>query len=405
MSAEEVQVTIRDGPRVQGVDLLAPGGAVLRLGMALASGQWVVLDIQHPSFPAPLVAPARLVWSRTGPDGVVVAGFELHGTWERLATVRRSLLGILGSRALVDGRLVGWVLRDPADGTWACHSVHTVKIAVVSDEEGQLVVRSRDDGSVTPASSLGDGVAQALGLEGPPLFDPPLPEDEQAILAARTVVMSPGRALVPSLSPPPREGEDLPAAGEKERGPTGRLLEPRGRANEVRPPEPKPASPAGKAPPSGRPSETGPARAPEARPRAPEPRPILPSPAQPAPQKPAAKGASSVMRDPHASSGLRRPQHPFANKQKQYSQILAGEDTVGWITSTGQDSWTAYDLDGRHVAVIAAQGADGFRLCWFGDKATESLEFLDAPTCLEALAAAFELDRLPRVEPALPGIS
>ena len=150
----ETTVTVRDGPRVLGLDVLAPGGAVLHMSMGMVLGQWVVLDVQHPSFPAPLVAPARVGWSRSAPDGSALVAFELHGTWERLAIVRRSLLGILASRALDGERLAGWVLRDP-DGTWACHSVYTVKVAVLSPQPGgAVIVRQRDDGSTREAPSL-----------------------------------------------------------------------------------------------------------------------------------------------------------------------------------------------------------------------------------------------------------
>lgn len=365
MPPAETAIVVRDGPRVVGLDTLAPGGAVLHMSMGMVVGQWVVLDVQHPTFPAPLVAPARVGWSRAAQDGSALVAFELHGTWERLAIVRRSLLGILASRALSGERLVGWVLRDP-DGTWACHSVHTVKVAVLSPQTGgRVIVRRRDDGSTWEAPSLLDGVAMAYGLDAPPRMDPPLPEDaapsEAELFAAGTIVVGPERAPVPTRSPLPDETiavRPAPFGGEPAR--------------------------------AGRPAKKG----------APP-----PPPPPPAPPRPAAKGASSVMKDPHASSGFRRPQRPTTGRHTDYSQILAGENTVGWLGPTSEGSWTAYDLEGAKVAVIMAQGADGFRLCWFGDKATESLEFLDAPTCLEALAAAFELDRLPRVDPPLPGVS
>lgn len=364
MSLSTVGVVLRDGPRVLGVEVIAPGGVVVRVANPLAAGQWIQVELRHGSFPAPLVVSGRVGWCRAAPTGAISAALELHGTWEGLSGVRRALLSVLASRVLDGERLVGWVLLDPETGSWAVHSIHSIKLAVLArDEAGRLVLRQRD-GAALEMRGTGEALAHVFGLVRAPRLDPPLPNLEspsspsdsslpqEEVFAANTVVMKPEQAEVgglgdifaartvniPPESPGESSSEDLEGSRDPSTSGTGKTI------SQIR-------------------------------------------------RRP--KGGSSVIAPPKESG-----------KHKRYSKILAGNETVGWIGATGEDSWSIFDPSGAKLAVLLRQeGMKNVRLCWFGDRADESLEFLEAPSGLEALAVAFELPASPRIEPRLPGLT
>lgn len=374
MSGSTIGAVLRDGPRVLAVELIAPGGVVLRIASALAAGQWSSLELRHPSFPAPLAVSARVAWCRAAPDGSISAGLELHGTWEGLSRVRRALLSVVASRVLDGDRFLGWVLRDPETGSWTVHSVHSVKLAVLSRDGERLVLKQRD-GAASEVRAPGEGLALVFGLPRAPRLDPPLPNveapsspsdsslpEEEAVFGANTVVVPPERADV-ALG-------DIFAARTVNLGPGSGdsscedLVD--GDATSIAPP--------GTLPRSNSKADPG-----------------------------SSSRLSRIKRQKGSSAVI---QPPREGKHKAYSKILAGNETVGWIAPAGEDSWSVFDPSGSKLAVLLRPpGTTLARLCWFGDTADESLEFLEAATCLEALAVAFELPASPRIDPRLPGLS
>lgn len=333
------------------VERLAVGGAVLRLADALAQGRWVHVDLAHPTFAAPISTVARVAWCQTIVPGMPLSlvALEFVAPWDALEALRRAILGVQASVARAGDEEVGFVLREP-DGSFTCHSAHTSKLAVVVVDGGQAWVRRREANE--PASSFADALAQVFGRTEPLRLDPPLEapgegrkaaklseasgatpaQDEEEILAARTLVLDAARVRAAPAPSPEVDEEELLAA------------------------------------------RTVVLRAPRLEP------------------------------DPDTTVALPKdrvaPREP-SGPDRRYSKVLLGARFLGWVSpdSTGA-SWSIYDERRTKLALVIPEGK-ALRVCLMGAAAVESLEYIDAPSAAAAMAAAFDVEGLPRIEPPL----
>lgn len=425
-----ITLLLRDGPPILSLERLTVGNAVLRLNEALTNGRWVVADLQHPAFGAGLSTAARVTWSQQIAPGLPLwlAGIEFTGSWESLGALRRSLLGVLASQALAPEGPIGFVTREP-DGTWTCHTSQTIKVAMIAPDGAGFAVRRRDDrdptGVVLNATSWSDALARSFDRADAPRLDPPLrpasaapssgamqkpaakpastpPKTaapakpaapakrsaaeayEEAVLAARTVVIPPERPPVSESSedailaantiiPMSQSSEDAILAART-------ILE-----DDDEPP-----------PPDDDPESTAVIIRKLAA-AAPKVEPVKPS--TPAPRPEPTRPASAPAKKPSEPARS----EPRTGSNKKWSKVLAAGKQVGWIAPDTPTSWSTYNDEGRKTAVISAE--EGVvRVCWLGEQATESFEYFEAPTAKEAIVVAFELTTEPKIEPPLAGL-
>jgi hypothetical protein len=401
-----ISLVLRDGPPILALERLTVGGAVLRLNDTLTNGRWVVADLQHPDFgAAPLSTAARVSWSQQIAPGLPLslAGLEFTGSWEALGTLRRAILGVVASKALAADAPVGFVTVEP-DGSWTCHTAQTIKVAMISADGAAFSVRRRDDrdpgGVVLAAASFAEALARAFDLDEAPRLDPqvgpasgprsgaiqkpmavpkpkapaaavtpPAPPKrtgaaaayEEAVLAARTVVIAPERP--PAMSEASEAeilgantmvvGPERPMSESTEDA----ILASRTIIEDDRPPSDDPESTA-----------------------------VI-----------VKKGAAAEQ------APRRTRSDPPTRNNRRWSKVLSGGKQVGWIAPDTPTAWSTYDDAGRKTAVISAE--EGVvRVCWLGDQATESFEYFEAPTAKEAIVVAFELTAEPKIEPPLAGL-
>lgn len=390
-----INLVLRDGPPILALERLTVGGAVLRVDEALASGRWVVADLQHPSFGAPLSTTARVTWSQPVVPGLPLslAGLEFTGTWEALGAVRRAILGVVASHALAADGPVGFVTVEP-DGSWTCHTAQTIKVAMIVMEGAGFVVRRRDDrdpaGVALAAASFAEALARAFDRPDAPRLEPPIgpigaPKSgaypkpaatppraaptpqaqppaapparrsasaayEDAVLAARTVVLPPERPRLSEADEDASPERPMSASTEDAILAANTIIDHDG-------------------PPSGDPDDP--------------------------------ESTSVIVRKP--APPRRSRSDPPTRSNRRWSKVLSGGRQVGWIAPETATAWSTYDDAGRKTAVISAE--DGVvRVCWLGDQATESFEYFEAPTAKEAIVVAFELTAEPRIDPPLAGL-
>lgn len=372
-------LTLQSGPAVLDVERLTADGAVLRLAQALAPGRWVAGELKHPSFAQPLAVAARVTWSQPIAPGLdlTLTALEFVGTWEALWTLRRAVLGAQASRATVGEAHVGWVVVEPGGGRWTCHGAETVKVAVVAREEKGFSVRRRDAPEPVVVESFDEALARGFAVSTAPRLEPDVeapdphprpapaaapprsapapakaPDDEEAVLAARTLVIG--------ERPPARASEDAVLAARTV------VIDPQ------RPPEVDEEA-------------------------------VL-----------AARTMVVVDRAPRSFDDeeevlaartvvLGKEPRGGEGDDRRWSKVLDGERLVGWIAPDTPEAWSIYDERGRKTAIIAALEGT-VRVCWLGDKATESFEYFEASTPIEAIVAAYELSAPPRIEPPIPGL-
>lgn len=373
-------LSLQSGPAVLAVERLTVDGAVLRLSEAVAAGRWVAAELRHPSIGQPLTVAAKVTWSQPIAPGLALSltAVDFVGTWEALGSVRRAILGAQGSRAYAGDAMAGHVVVEPG-GTWACHGPETVKVAVVARDEGRFSVRRRDAREPATASTFAEAIARAFGLPTAPRLDPaiepseaprsgsharptgrpapapspaPAPaEDEEAVLAARTLLIEPDE--------PPTSGDD----GDEEA-----LL--------------------AAATDAGEPVD-------EAAVLAARTMVVVDRP-------PASLDDHAVLAARTVVLGREAPPRD-GQGDRRWSKVLDGGRLVGWIAPDTEQAWSIYDDRGRKTAIVASVEGT-VRVCWLGDKATESFEFFEAPTALEAIAVAYELTGPPKIEPPLAGL-
>lgn len=319
-------------------------GMVLQLAAPLAEGQWLLLEVQHPRLPQPLSAQIRVGWCRAiANDPSPYAGVEFVGTWAELIHLRRSLARLVGRRVLLGEQEIGHVVIDGSGTT--CFSTQTATQAlVIADGQGGFLVR-RPDGAATCAS-LGDALASAFRLDRPPRLDPPLD-------------------LGPVSTPATASPESRPASALSE----DEIL---GANTLVMTPD-----------------------------RIEEEDAIL--------------GANTIVL---TDSGRRhqtailgadgKPAESGRIKRKASSRVVdvGPETVVGFVCKgTVEASFELYNPQGKKVGVVAPGDSEGFRVVLMGASPEDSLQFLQASSCLGAVAAAFELEQMPRIEPPLDGLT
>lgn len=342
-----------------GVERLTVSGAVLRLAEALPAGRWVVADLQVGSG---LSTPAKVAWSQPVAPGLplTLAGLEFVGTWEALGALRRAILEVVGSRALDGDAAVGFVVAEPGGG-WTCYGAESMTLAVVTPDGARFGVRRRDPReAVSAAASFDEALARAFDRTAAPRLDPPLGPPGAARAASRP----------PAAAPAPSDEGDGEAAVLAART---MVLGP------------------GRPPPSLD-DDADEEQVLAARTMIVDDRPPLDD-----DDEDEVLGAHTlVLRDGDQAG-------PQGRTDRRWSKVLDGGRLVGWIAPDTASAWSIYDEQGRKTAVVAADEGRA-RVCWLGDKATESFEYFEAPTPREAIAVAYELTGPPAIEPPIAGL-
>ncbi|MCO5169926.1 MAG: hypothetical protein M9894_26610 [Planctomycetes bacterium] len=353
-----IALTLQKGPPVLAVERLTVSGAVLRLAEGVPAGRWVVADLQVGQG---VSTPAKVAWSQQVAPGLplTLAGLEFVGTWEALGTLRRAILGVVGSRALDGDAHVGFVVAEPG-GTYTCYSAESVTLAVISPDGARFSVRRRDPreatGVTSTEASFDDALARAFSTREAPRLDPPVgpararpassapapakpaapaPAEEDAVLAARTLVLGPER---PGAAQDDLDEEQVLAAR------TMVVVDDRPPLDD---------------------------------------------------EEEVLAAHTLVLKGGEAG--------PQGRTDRRWSKVLDRGRLVGWIAPDTETAWSIYDEQGRKTAVVAADEGRA-RVCWLGDKATESFEYFEAPTPLEAIAVAYELTGPPAIEPPIAGL-
>lgn len=369
-------LTLQSGPAVLAIERLTVDGAVLRLSEALTASRWVAAELKHPALPQALTIAAKVTWSQPIAPGLALtlAALEFVGTWEALGGLRRAVLGAQSSRAYAGDAPAGYVVVEPG-GAWACHGVETAKVAVVAREGRGFSVRRRDAREPLQAASFADALAHAFALPTPPRLDPPIePPDAEAPRSgahlrptAPTEAAKTAKAAKAPRTPPAQDEAAVLAARTMVIGPErppGSLGDGLGGDDE---------------------EAVLAARTMVVVDRAP----------------------SSTDDDDDAVLAARTvvlgKAPPGGDATRRWSKVLDQGKLVGWIAPDTPEAWSIYDERGHKTAIIAAVEGT-VRVCWLGDKATESFEYFEAPTPLDAIVAAYELTSPPEIDPPIAGV-
>lgn len=383
--SSQITITLRDGPSVVTVERLSIGTAVLRTAEPVESGALFNADLGHPSFGTMKTA-AHVAWVQQIAPGLplTLVGLEFIGTWEKLGSLRKGILGVVASDARVGDVPLGWVTTEP-DGTWTCFARDSMKIALVSNDAKGLSVRRRDPvdpaGVLLPATSFGE--AMVLAFDRSPTdvvaLDPPIGPAS-------------GAHARPASAPPAKSPASAPTSGvlRKPGVPPKKPEEPKRRAAQPISESAEDAILAAKTimvgPDESHVDETEILAA----------RTLRLEDGGPPP------GSED---DVLAAQTIVLPKDRVAPKGeggivRAWSKVQHAGKLVGWIAPDTQSAWTIYDEQRRKIAVATVEPGS-VRVCWLGDKSTESFEYFEAPTAAEAMAAAFELDAPPKIDPPL----
>jgi hypothetical protein len=214
------------------------GGVIVEIATPIHHGIELGIDLTHPALGA-VTSAVGVAWCRPlAGHANPVAALEFRGSWDGLVVLRSQLAAYLGNRVFDGPRLVGYVLQEPNDVASSCFDVQTAKIALLGPHSGRFAVRRRDapQGSALEiAPTYIEALQLAFGLStypslnvpgaaAPPPPPPPPPgpppsesdedeeifgmntvvlkpevvvnEEEQAILGARTVVVTDSEAKI-----------------------------------------------------------------------------------------------------------------------------------------------------------------------------------------------------------------
>lgn len=382
-----ITLTLRDGPPVMAVERLSIGTAVLRLADTLPTGRWLYADLQHPTFGAVATA-AHVAWTQQIAPGLslTLAGVEFVGTWEKLGALRRAILGVMASDALAGGLPIGWIAPEP-DGTWTCFARDSMKVAMISQDGKGFSVRRRDAtdpaGVVIPSSTFVESVVLAFDRSPTETItlEPPVGPRSGAHPrpASKTPASSPPRPAVPV--PPVKRLEEKKKKKQQQPTPISESAEDVILAAQTIMVD----GDAGAPPHDDEEDQLLAARTLR-----------LDDDDGPPESEESVLGAQTVV----LPNDRVTPKGEGKGPDRRWSKVHDGATLVGWIAPDTPTAWTIYD-EKRHKIAVAAVEAGSVRVCWLGDKSTESFEYFEAPTVGEAMAAAFELASPPKIDPPL----
>lgn len=317
------------------------GGALLEVKAPVPEGVDMTLDLEHPTV-GNMTISVRIAWCRPMPGCPnPVAAVEFNGSWDGLIALRHQLAASLGNRVFSGPQFVGYVIQEPNDPAQSCFDISTAKVALIGHApQGGYSVRSRE----------------ALpGMHLPVVATLPLALQIAFKLPAPPLLNVPGPPpAAPKAKPIEAAEEELLGMNTVVVGPD--VIQPGSDDEEL----------LGMNTIVLKPGEED------------------------------ADGDDSRVLGGGRSFGPSTSRHP-------HSKIVSGEAVVGFVSrSDAESSWNLYSTDGKKLALLACVEG-GVQICLMGTKADESLQFLQADNCQEALCVALELSSEARIDPELEG--